>query len=95
MIKPSFREILEAHHAFPGEYVFRVIGANLDDMPDLRQVLERRLRDAGVTEFRFVCQESRQGNYTAYRIYAQVDTVDQVVDLSSIFQRLAGVKAVL
>jgi putative lipoic acid-binding regulatory protein len=95
MSSQSFRDVLNQSHTFPGEYVFRVIGANTAQVSELRAVLEAHLRTAGVHEFRFVHQHSAKGSYTAYRIFARVESAEQVVDLTETFQRTSGVRLVM
>ena len=95
MAERTFKDILEAHHTFPGEYVFRVIGATATDLPDIRTAIEKRLHDAGITGFRVVTQTSARGSYTTFRIFATVDSADQVVQLSDELKNVPGVRMVL
>lgn len=90
----SMRALLEQHHTFPGPYVFRVIGAAKGDSVDVQAGIEQTL-GAQAISFTLTTQPSSAGRFVSYRVNAHLETVEQVLSLTSQLQQLPGVKFVV
>lgn len=88
-------ELLRQHHVFPGVYHFKVIGTAERGGALVREGIEATLLENGVTLVSLDYNLSAEGKYIAWRVHAEVQSPEQVIQLSGIFQGLAGVRVVM
>lgn len=95
MASEKLVELLLQHHHFPGEYCFRVIGTGEAGGSVVRSGIEATLEKAGVTLVSLQPNPSAGGKFMAWRVRAMVQSPEQVIELSGIFQTLNGVRVVM
>ena len=88
--RSQFIENLKSAHAFPGPYIFRVIG---DNHPDFPTAVEKALSG-------FVIQESskrlsKNGNHLSLNMQVIAPTAEAVLDAYEVLSTLELVKYVL
>jgi uncharacterized protein len=87
-------ELLEAYHAFPGPYMFKVIGRT-DNGFVARTVAAVRDELAEPFDPPYRTRETGAGHYVAVTLEVQVQTAVQVLAVYKRMSQLAGLKLLL
>jgi uncharacterized protein len=87
-------ELLEAHHAFPGPYMFKAIGRTENGFV-ARTVAAVRDELAEPFDPPYSVRETGAGHYVAVTLEVHVQTARQVIAVYKRMARLAGVKLLL
>jgi uncharacterized protein len=84
-------ELLEAHHAFPGPYMFKAIG-HTENGFIARTVAAVRDELAEPVDPPFSVRETGSGRYVAVTLVVRVQTALQVIAVYKRMAQLAGLK---
>jgi len=90
--KPADRarvlSLLKAQHEFPGPYRFRIV-ARPDDRPSIVTAVSAAVTGEAVLEVSE--RASRNGNYVALHVLAQMESAEDVLDVYGLIRTLSGV----
>jgi putative lipoic acid-binding regulatory protein len=87
-------ELLEAHHTFPGQFMFKAIGRTENGFV-ARTVAAVRDELAEPVDPPYSVRETGSGHYVAVTLEVRVQTATQVVAVYQRMSRLAGLKLLL
>lgn len=91
--REEYKEKLEAAHAFPGPFTFKLFGPNGERFElDARQILSARLPGANA---QVSAHLSSKETYQCVTIVADVPDADAVIDLYAEFNTIDGLKMMM
>lgn len=73
------RELLLAHHSFPGEYIVKAFGPGLTAFHD--EVLACAVEVVGANRVHATARTSRHGRRVCVTLHIAADTVDEVIQI--------------
>jgi hypothetical protein len=82
-------ELLEEHHQFPGEYMFKIIGFAGEGFGSEVSAAAARVLGQESVEASF--RPSRRGRYLAVTLETRVESAQQVLEVYAELRRVEGV----